>query len=375
VILEGDVIEDRDRCGYWPEHAREAYRRRAKVFSTASLEISRQSPTEAIRRRRSEGLPIIDLTESTTTAGFSTSGLLAPLGTIAILHTRPIRGLIDARRPSPGVCSSWDHGASDVSRGGAKPRRIRSSSSCWRRQGEVGAATRLPAVRAVDGAGRGGGAAMRPGYHGTWSSLRQRGSCRRPETRAVLSCIRTIRPARSRRGRDRSTGGACAARRPLYRRSVANAAGLAVSGAPDPCSLARVSCVCAGGMSSRSASPGDSVGWLQGPAPRRQALGRLELVCDTYLSVSTPVNSRARVVRAGRRLHPDRARIVANFVGSRSWRVRAVMSRAARETGWYAVLRVPDASVRRGSREIGSASNDEFADASGIFFDLRANRT
>jgi aspartate/methionine/tyrosine aminotransferase len=57
--------------------------------------------TEAIRRRRSEGLPIVDLTESNPTrAGFEyPSGLLAPLGDDrGLLYAPQPLGLIEARR-------------------------------------------------------------------------------------------------------------------------------------------------------------------------------------------------------------------------------------------------------------------------------------
>ena len=55
-----------------------------------------------------------------------------------------------------------------------------------------------------------------------------------------------------------------------------------------------------GGLSKSAGLPQVKLGWIAaaGPAPAvEQALARLELVCDTYLSVSTPVQLAAAVDR------------------------------------------------------------------------------
>lgn len=117
----------------------------------------------------------------------------------------------------------------------------------------------------------------------------------------------------------------------------------------DPPALARPECVVfrLGGLSKTIGLPQVKLGWIavQGPASRAaEALDRLELICDTYLSVSTPVQiaapgllSRGSVVRDS-----IRARVRGNY---------AVLQRALDTTGgaavlpadggWSAVIRVP----------------------------------
>lgn len=102
-----------------------------------------------------------------------------------------------------------------------------------------------------------------------------------------------------------------------------------------------------GGLSKSAGLPQVKLGWIvvDGPEPLVQdALDRLELICDTYLSVSTPVQlAAAELIAAGaivRGRIQDRIRLNA----------RALVSVAADhpsiealppEAGWSAVLRVP----------------------------------
>ncbi|MGE3509059.1 MAG: pyridoxal phosphate-dependent aminotransferase [Vicinamibacterales bacterium] len=102
-----------------------------------------------------------------------------------------------------------------------------------------------------------------------------------------------------------------------------------------------------GGLSKSIGLPQAKLGWVGvgGPAPlAARAITRLEFVCDTYLSVSTPVQAslaqlleRGAVVRAS-----IQARVVTNF------RRLLELSRGTpscdvldAEGGWYAVLQVP----------------------------------
>jgi hypothetical protein len=89
------------------------------------------------------------------------------------------------------------------------------------------------------------------------------------------------------------------------------------------------------------------LGWIGVAGPDRlvaAALDRLELVCDTYLSVSTPVQaSAADLLAAGA---PVRAAIAARARANHRYlndRVAGTPScRALRsEGGWYAVVQVP----------------------------------
>jgi hypothetical protein len=102
-----------------------------------------------------------------------------------------------------------------------------------------------------------------------------------------------------------------------------------------------------GGLSKSAGLPQVKLGWigLGGPRPLvRQALEGLELVCDTYLSVATPVQlAAADLMVCGGEI---RAQICAR-TGGNLGRLAATVSRypACRllepEGGWYAVLQVP----------------------------------
>jgi hypothetical protein len=102
-----------------------------------------------------------------------------------------------------------------------------------------------------------------------------------------------------------------------------------------------------GGLSKSAGLPQVKLGWIavDGPAPLvADALDRLELICDTYLSVSTPVQVAGPfLIERGRDV---RDRILERIRGN----YRTLQSRAARapgvsvlpaDGGWSAVLRVP----------------------------------
>jgi aspartate/methionine/tyrosine aminotransferase len=101
-----------------------------------------------------------------------------------------------------------------------------------------------------------------------------------------------------------------------------------------------------GGLSKTVGLPQVKLGWIavQGPAPAvGDALDRLELICDTYLSVSTPAQLAARhllergaVVRAQiqDRIRRNHGTLGARFAGSPASVLPA-------DGGWSAVIRVP----------------------------------
>lgn len=109
-----------------------------------------------------------------------------------------------------------------------------------------------------------------------------------------------------------------------------------------PCLLARL-----GGLSKTIGLPQVKLGWmaLDGPADLvAEALDRLELIADTYLSVSTPVQVAARrLLRTGAAV---RAAILERVRGNYAALRRMAASSSAvtllpAEAGWSAVLRVP----------------------------------
>jgi hypothetical protein len=102
-----------------------------------------------------------------------------------------------------------------------------------------------------------------------------------------------------------------------------------------------------GGLSKSVGLPQVKLGWIAVAGPEvfvAAALERLELLCDTYLAVSTPVQlAAAALLERGAAV---RSRIAARVIGN----YRALHAAAARtpscrvlrsDGGWYAVLRVP----------------------------------
>jgi aspartate/methionine/tyrosine aminotransferase len=130
-----------------------------------------------------------------------------------------------------------------------------------------------------------------------------------------------------------------------------------------------------GGLSKSAALPQVKLGWLigGGPAPEvDRAVARLEIVADTYLSVSTPVQLAAEsLLSAGARLRPAIGRrLSANLAVLRqvaeahpSCRVLPV------EGGWSAVVQVP---ATRSEEELvlQLLERDEVLVHPGYFFDF-----
>ena len=102
-----------------------------------------------------------------------------------------------------------------------------------------------------------------------------------------------------------------------------------------------------GGLSKSAGLPQVKLAWMvaDGPAPLVDgALARLEVIADTFLSVSTPVQIAAPTLIAGGSVVCDaiRARVTGNLATLRT-RVRAHPSVTLREPegGWSAVIEVP----------------------------------
>jgi alanine-synthesizing transaminase len=101
------------------------------------------------------------------------------------------------------------------------------------------------------------------------------------------------------------------------------------------------------GLSKISGLPQMKLAWLivSGPAEhKREALGRLEVIADTYLSLSAPIQLAARALLEQR--HGFKEQLVAR-VGKNLAELDSKLStqkdctRLRVEGGWYAVLRVP----------------------------------
>ena len=102
-----------------------------------------------------------------------------------------------------------------------------------------------------------------------------------------------------------------------------------------------------GGLSKSAGLPQVKLGWIavEGPEPLvREAMDRLELICDTYLSVATPVQAGAPdLIAAGAAIRQqilERVRSNYRTLLDLAQRVPSVEVLPA-EAGWSAVLRVP----------------------------------
>src|SRR5204863_5339313 len=102
-----------------------------------------------------------------------------------------------------------------------------------------------------------------------------------------------------------------------------------------------------GGLSKSVGLPQVKLGWIavSGPAALVDgALERLEIVCDTYLSVSTPVQAAAaELLERGEAIRAQiGARITANYRRLQQLAKGVASCSVLRaEGGWYAVLQVP----------------------------------
>lgn len=101
------------------------------------------------------------------------------------------------------------------------------------------------------------------------------------------------------------------------------------------------------GISKISGLPQMKFAWLAVSGPqdvKREALARLEMIADTYLSLNAPIQLAAPVLLQQRKQFQQQlmTRVRANLADLDSQLVeRQHVSRLAVEGGWYAVLRVP----------------------------------
>ncbi len=130
-----------------------------------------------------------------------------------------------------------------------------------------------------------------------------------------------------------------------------------------------------GGLSKSAALPQVKLGWfaVDGPDPLvDEALDRLELICDTYLSVSTPIQTAAPdLIAAGatirRQLH---ARIGPNSGAlERTGREFPSIAVLPVEAGWSAVVRVPS-TVSEETLALQLLDRDGVLVHPGFFFDF-----
>jgi alanine-synthesizing transaminase len=101
-----------------------------------------------------------------------------------------------------------------------------------------------------------------------------------------------------------------------------------------------------GGLSKTVGLPQVKLGWIAAGGPAslvNTAIERLELICDTYLSVSMPVQIAAPLLleRGVSIREQIRARVLANYGWLRDHTNGSTCTALRCDAGWFAVLRVP----------------------------------
>jgi aspartate/methionine/tyrosine aminotransferase len=129
-----------------------------------------------------------------------------------------------------------------------------------------------------------------------------------------------------------------------------------------------------GGLSKSRGLPQLKLAWtaVSGPrALREEALGRLEVVADTYLSVGTPVQVGAETILARREelKHPIAERLLENLSLVRSRVAGTAATLLEPEGGWSAVLRVP-ATIGEEERVLSLLEEQDVLVHPGYFFDF-----
>jgi alanine-synthesizing transaminase len=315
---------------------------------------------QALEARRQTGLPLIDLTESNPTrAGLEyPRDLLAPLANVeGLIYAPQPFGLIEARR-----AVAAEYGRRGISVDAARIVLTASTSEAYSLLFKLltapGDEVLVPRpsyplfelLTALDGV------VARPydlEYHGTWSidfasverSIGQ-------GTRALL-VVSPNNPTGSFVSRDEleRLAAICVPRGVAliadevfadYELEAGDRATLA-------CPLARRDMLVfgLGGASKSIGLPQVKLGWIAVAGPAgvvSEALERLELVCDTYLSVSTPVQlAAAELLERGAAVRRQiAARIATNYHRLKEQAASAPASRVLPASGgWYAVVQVP----------------------------------
>lgn len=314
--------------------------------------------TRAIAELRASGVVLIDLTETNPTA----AGLAPPAGTLAALagpeasrYAPAPLGLADARA---AVAAEYARSGGPVD-----PASVVLTASTSEAYGILfkllcdpgdDVLVPQPSYPLFDALTRLEAVTPRPyrlEYHGAWSidraSVEQAITAR---TRAML-VVSPNNPTGSMLRRDDRdwVAGLCAARG-MAIVSDEVFADYPIRPRPDATSFvgdARALTFVLGGLSKSAGLPQVKLGWMlvSGPAAlAREALDRLEVICDSYLSVSTPAQvAAASLIASGRDTRRAiQARIAVNF-GRLGELVRAhpSVSVIEPEGGWSAVLRVP----------------------------------
>ena len=189
-------------------------------------------------------------------------------------------------------------------------------------------------------------------HHGVWSIDREsmKGACG-PRTRAVLVVSPNNPTGSMLRSDDREWLVEYAQAGSYAIISDEVFANYPIMPRPDAVSLLgedRVLTFTLGGFSKSIGLPQLKLGWIVVSGPNdvvADAMERLELICDSYLSVSTPVQAAAaKLIAAGKEVRTAiQERVLQNFheltrMAASYWLVRVLEP----EAGWSAVIQVPE---------------------------------
>ena len=111
------------------------------------------------------------------------------------------------------------------------------------------------------------------------------------------------------------------------------------------------------GMSKIAGLPQMKVGWIVGLGPekvRREAMGRLEVIADTFLSMNAPVQLALPSWLAGRKGIQEQilARVRGNLAAAQKIGTGSGVEVLRAEAGWSAILRLPQISWDRNVAEM-----------------------
>jgi hypothetical protein len=316
--------------------------------------------TEIVRQRRADGRPVIDLTESNPTrVGLAyPSDFLAPLA--------DCRGLTYAPQPF-GIAAARQAVAADYQRRGVTigPERIALTASTseaysllFKLLAAPGDEILVPRpsyplfehLTALDGLVA---CPYDLEYNGVWSiDFASVNRALGPRTRALL-LVNPNNPTGSVASREELDRLATLCRR-LDIALIADEVfadyqlePVASSQSPPPLTRDDVLVFALGGLSKSIGLPQVKLGWIAAAGPKAkldEALLRLELICDTYLSVSTPVQlAAAELLDRGRAIRRQiTERITANY---RQLKVQVADVPSCRVLhaagGWSAIIQVP----------------------------------
>lgn len=332
---------------------------RARFSSRLPSALDRNALSAAVERLRRTGESWIDLTQSNPTAAglVYPPDVLAPLSDAAAMTYAPDPLGLEAARA--GVAGEY------ARRGVAVPldRIVLSASTseayAWlfKLLGDPGDDVLVPQpsyplfelLTGLEGIVP---RAYRLEHHGRWSIDRDSlAAALTPRTKAVLVVSPNNPTGSMLRRDDRSWLWTICARHGLALIADEVFADYPLSPAADAVpaiGMAPVLTFSLGGLSKSAGLPQVKLGWIaiDGPeAAVAAARERLELIADTYLSVSTPVQiAAARLIESGRTIRQAIAdRVVRNLQQLReAVGARPAISLLEPEGGWSAVIRVPD---------------------------------